>query len=244
MNYQELVDKCKKAYADKDLKMAYKYWEDIFNITDDNLNKIDKNDEIENYKIWHEHFKIMEQFTNDEVFDICDYGKRQAYREMEKERTYNILDKSIQCVDLFKSNKKMKYLDEFLEFYEWCIIKSDDEKKYNIYDLQTNEIIDSDENNGNKTLNEAILRIVDRALDYELDEHSECLDDEEYEKLLNSRYIKGLISIQDDFIERRTKELEKELEYEEKKLEYCGYSKEDLYYIENLKNEIEILGDR
>ena len=29
MNYQELVDKCKKAYADKDLKLAWQLWEEL-----------------------------------------------------------------------------------------------------------------------------------------------------------------------------------------------------------------------
>ena len=61
---------------------------------------------------------------------------------------------------------------------------------------------------------------------------------------LNSRYIKGLISIQDEFIERRTKELEKELEYEENKLEICAYGREELYHIEQLKYELEELGER
>ena len=48
-------------------------------------------------------------------------------------------------------------------------------------------------------LYETILRIVDRALDYELEE-TEYETDEDYEEALNSRYIKGLMSIQEEFI--------------------------------------------
>lgn len=209
MSYQELVDKCKKAYADKDMNKADELWCDIHDLLSKNLDEFDKNDEENRYKCYQEFHDYMQQFTDEEVYNITDYGKQKAYRQMELERTYNILDKSIKCSELFKSNKKMKYLDDFISFYEWCILESEDTKGlYNIYDLQTNEIIDYDENNGNKTKVETILRLVDKALCYELDEHCEDLDDEEYEKYVNSRYIKGLINIQDEFTERRTKEIE------------------------------------
>lgn len=244
MNYQELVDKCKKAYADKDINKALEYWCDIHDLLDNKLNEFDKYDDENRHKCYQEYYNFMQQFTDDEVYTITDYGKEKAYRQMEREKTYSYLDKSIKCSELYKSNKKMKYLDDFISFYEWCILESDDIKGlYNIYDLQTNRIIDDDENNGNKTKVETILRLVDRALDYELDE-VEYETDEDYEKALNSRYIKGLISIQDEFIERRTKELEKELEYEENKLEICAYGREELYHIEHLKYELDELGDR
>ena len=248
MNYQELVNVCKKAYADKDMGLAYKFWCDIHDILDKKLDEVEKYDDENRHKCYQEFHDFMQQFTDDEVFGITDYGKEKAYRQMELERTYNILDKSIKCSELFKSNKKMKYLDEFLEFYEWCILKSDDnENLYNIYDLQTNRIIDTDyyddDENENKTKVATILRIVDRALDYELDE-VEYETDEDYEKALNSRYIKGLMSIQNEFVDRRIKELEKELEYEEKKIEVCAYGKSDLYHIEHLKYLIDELGDR
>lgn len=244
MSYQELVNVCKKAYADKDMNLAYKFWCDIHDILDKKLDEFDKYDEENRFKCYKEFQDYMKQFTDDEVYRITDYSKQKAYRQMEIEKTYNILDKSIKCSELYKSSKKMKYLDDFISFYEWCILESDDIKGlYNIYDLQTNRIIDDDENNGNKTKVETILRLVDRALDYELDE-VEYDTDEDYENALNSRYIKGLISIQDEFIEKRTKELEKEIEYEERKLEYCAYGKSDLYHIEHLKWKLEQLGDR
>lgn len=244
MNYQELVNACKKAYADKDMNKALELWCDIHDLLNKNLDEFDKYDEENRHKCYQEFHDYMQQFTDDEVYTITDYGKAKAYRQMEIEKTYSILDKSISCSELYKSNKKMKYLDNFMSFYEWCILESEDTKGlYNIYDLQTNEIIDSDENNGNKTKVETILRLVDKALDYELDE-VEYETDEDYEKTLNSRYIKGLISIQDEFIERRTKELEKELEYEENKLEICAYGREELYHIEQLKYELEELGER
>jgi len=185
----------------------------------------------------------MQQFTDDEVYTITDYGKEKAYRQMERERIYNILDKSISYSKLDEM-KEMNSLDDFLSFYEWCVLKSeDDDNLYNIYDLQTNEIVDDDENNGNKTLNETILRLVDKALDYELDER-EYETDEEYEDYVATDYIQDLISIQDEFIERRKEELEKELEYEEKRIEVCAYGKSDLYHIEHLKYKLDELGDR
>ena len=245
MNYQELVNACKKAYADKDMNKANELWCAIHDLLDKNLNEFDKYDDENRHKCYQEFHDYMQQFTDDEVYSITDYGKAKAYRQMEIERTYSILDKSISCSELYKSNKKMKYLDDFISFYEWCILESEDTKGlYNIYDLQTNEIIDEDENNGNKTKVETILRLVDKALCYELEEHCEDLDDEEYEKYINSRYIKGLMSIQDEFIERRTKELEKEIEYEERRLDYCAYGKSDLYHIEHLKWKLDRLGDR
>lgn len=244
MNYQEIVNACKKAYADKDMNKALEYWEKMYDLLDEKKSKFDKTDEKNIYACFSEFDSYMKQFTDDEVYSITDYGKAKAYRQMELEKTYNILDKSISCSELYKSNKKMKYLDDFISFYEWCILESEDTNGlYYIYDLQTNEVVDEDENNGNKTKVETILRLVDKALCYELDE-VEYETDEDYEKALNSRYIKGLISIQDEFIERRTKELEKEIEYEEKRLDYCAYGKSDLYHIEHLKWKLDRLGDR
>ena len=37
MNYQELVNKCKKAYKDNILGLSYKYWCDIHDILDKKL---------------------------------------------------------------------------------------------------------------------------------------------------------------------------------------------------------------
>lgn len=243
MNYQELVDKCKKAYIDKDMNLAYKFWCDIHDLLQEKLDKFDKYDDENRHKCYQEFHDFMQQFADDEVYKITDYGKEKAYRQMELERTYNILDKSIKCSEL-DDMKEMKSLDDFLSFYEWCILKSENNDYfYNIYDLQTNEIIDSDENNGDKTLNETILRLVDKALCYELDER-EYETDEEYEEYVATDYIQDLIAIQDEFIDRRKEELEKELNYEERRIEVCGYGKSDLYHIEHLKYEIEKLGER
>ena len=243
MNYQELVDKCKKAYIDKDMNLTYKFWCDIHDLLDKNLDEFDKYDEENRHKCYQEFHDYMQQFTDDEVYKITDYGKEKAYRQMEYERAYNILDKSIKCSEL-DDMKEMKSLDDFLSFYEWCILKSENNDYfYNIYDLQTNEIIDSDENNGDKTLNETILRLVDKALCYELDER-EYETDEEYEEYVATDYIQDLVAIQDEFIDRRKEELEKELNYEERRIEVCGYGKSDLYHIEHLKYEIEKLGER
>ena len=44
-----------------------------------------------------------------------------------------------------------------------------------------------------------------------------------------------------ELIEEEIERLEKEIDYEERKLEVCGYGKEDLYYIEELENDLEQL---
>lgn len=243
MNYQNLVDKCKKAYKEKDLTSAYEFWGKIYDILDERLNKFDIENDEERNKCYQEFNKYMKQFTDDEVYTITDYGKQQAYRKMELEKTYNILDKSISLYELTKK-EEMKALEDFVSFYEWCILKRETEKdKYNIYDLQTNEIIDNDENNGNKTLCETILRLVDKALDYELNE-KEFETDEEYNKYYESDYIQDLLSIQEDYIYERKNELEKQVKYEEEKLKCCAYGKNDLYYIESLYDEIDELQER
>lgn len=245
MEYQNLIKLCKQTYNKKDLSSAYKYWEMIYEVLDKKLNNIDINNEEERFKCYKEYNDYMKQFTDDEVYTITDYGKQQAYKKMELEKTYNILDKSISLYELTKK-EEMKALEDFMSFYEWCILKSEtDEDKYNIYDLQTNCIIDEDEENkGNKTLNETIVRLVDRALDYELYEGSENLDDEEYEELMNSKYIKDLYKIQEDYYEELKEELTKELEYLEKRLDCCAYGKSDLQEIENLKWKINNLESR
>jgi len=240
MEYQELVNKCREEYYKSDLASAYKYWEEMFNVLDE---KINANESKDNYNIFCEFNEYMKQFTNDEVYKITDYGKQRAYRKMELERTYNILDKSVKCVDLVKNNDKMKYLDEFLNFYEWCILKSEDKKGfYNIYDLQTNEIIDSysETNEKDKTLNETILRLVNKALCYELDER-EYETDEEYDEYYNSQYIQALLGIQEEYTELVKEDLQKELDYQEKRIEVCGYGKSDLHNIEHLKWRIDNL---
>lgn len=240
MNYQELVNKCKQAYKENDLTSAYEFWKKIYNVLDEKLSQFDINNDNERYKCYEEFNKYISQFDNQEVYDITDYGKQKAYKQLEVEKTYNMLDKSFKCSDLVKSNKKMKYLDDFANFYEWCILKSEDEDyKYNIYDLQTNEIIDCLEDK-NKTLNETILRIVDKALDYELNER-EYETDEEYNKFIKTRYIKGLMSIQEEYLEKCKKELDKEIEYQEKRLDNCAYGKSDLYYLEHLKYKRDFL---
>lgn len=42
-------------------------------------------------------------------------------------------------------------------------------------------------------------------------------------------------------IENEINRLEKEISYEEKKLKICGYGKSDLYYIEELEEDLEDL---
>lgn len=82
MKYQTLVNECKKAFKSNDLKGAYKYWCDIHDILDKKLDKIDRYDDNSRYKCYQEFHDYMEQFSDDEVYTICDYGKRIEYAKM------------------------------------------------------------------------------------------------------------------------------------------------------------------
>lgn len=177
MNYQELIDACKNAYAEKSLNGAYRYWEKIHNLLTSKLDVCQNEKErFETYKEFHQY---MEQFTDDEVYDITDYGKARAYRQMEIERSSSMNYKSLYALT---KDENMKVLDDFLEFYEWGVVDSDDEKgKYCIYDIQTGEYLDTDENDGNMTLEQVITRIVGRVIDYDRNEREwddECVDDD------------------------------------------------------------------
>lgn len=197
MEYQNLIKLCKQAYSKKDLSSAYKYWEMIYEVLDKKLNNIDINNEEERFKCYEEYNSYMKQFTDKEVYDITDYGKAKAYRQMEVERTHNILDESISLYELTK-DEKMKSLDEFLNFYEWCIIKSETNKgKYEIYDLQLDSVLDDED----KTLKETIIRVVDMAVDNEVNNRAFATDEERAE-YIDTDYVQDLLRIQREYEEK------------------------------------------
>lgn len=194
MEYQNLVELCKQAYSKKDLSSAYKYWEMIYEVLDKKLSKIDINNEEDRFKCYEEYNSYMKQFTDKEVYDITDYGKAKAYRQMELERTYNILNESVKLYDLTK-DEKMKSLDSFLNLYEYCILKSEtNDDKYEIYDLQLDSVLDDED----KTLKETITRVVDMAVDYEVN-NGEFITDEEGIEYINTDYVQDLLKIQREY---------------------------------------------
>ena len=65
---QNLVDKCKQAYANKNLEEAGKYWGKIYDVVPSPSEHID-------FKL---HQNYMKQFTNEEVYGITDYLKKKA----------------------------------------------------------------------------------------------------------------------------------------------------------------------
>lgn len=197
MEYQNLVKLCKQAYSKKDLSSAYKYWEMIYEVLDKKLNNIDINNKEERFKCYEEYNNYMKQFTNKEVYDITDYGKAKAYRQMEIERTHNILNESVKLYDLIK-DEKMKSLDSFLDLYEYCILKSETNNgKYEIYDLQLNSVLDDED----KTLKETITRVVDMAVDNEVN-NGEFSTDEERKEYIDSDYVQDLLAIQREYEEK------------------------------------------
>ena len=74
--YQELVNKCKQAYKDKNLRNAWKYWEEIYNISDKKLDNLDLTDDKQRLDVLKECQKYINQFTDDEVYEITNYGKK------------------------------------------------------------------------------------------------------------------------------------------------------------------------
>lgn len=197
MEYQNLIKLCKQAYSKKDLSSAYKYWEMIYEGLDKKLNNIDINNEEERFKCYEEYNSYMKQFTNKEVYDITDYGKAKAYRQMEVERTHNILNESVKLYDLTK-DEKMKTLDSFLEMYEYCILKSETNKgKYEIYDLQLDSVLDDED----KTLKETIIRVVDMAVDNEVNNRVFTTDEERAE-YIDTDYVQDLLRIQREYEEK------------------------------------------
>lgn len=72
----------------------------------------------------------------------------------------------------------------------------------------------------------------------------ECI----YELLQNDSDIDVVVENLTDLwyndIENRIKELKVEIEYEENKLDCCGFGTSDLMYIESLKNELHELNNR
>ena len=126
MNYQELVNKCKKAYKDNILGLSYKYWCDIHDILDKRLSEFDLYDDENRYKCYQEFNNYIKQFTDEEVFRITDYGKQKAYREMEREK----YDLQTNCI----IDDESKTLDEVINRvvgravdYETNEVECDDE---------------------------------------------------------------------------------------------------------------------
>lgn len=82
MKYQKLIDLCKGAYNSGDLSSAWEYWKMIYGLLDRKLSKIDKGDQTKITEFFNEYHSYMEQFTDEEVYDITDYGKEQYNLKM------------------------------------------------------------------------------------------------------------------------------------------------------------------
>lgn len=199
MMYQETIDKCKKAYKEHNLKMAYDYWVQMYNILEEKLKNV--NSETERQNLYREQFKYMEQFTDNEVYDITDYGKEKAYKDMFRSQFEDLLlqDMNEDC--------NLEILDDFCEFYEWQPVKT--ENGFNILDLQLNKIVEEEDY---KTLGELINRIVGRAIDYFSDEvdWDEAQDVMGYGMELYSiaKKYKNGTKWEDDWLENFKKDLE------------------------------------
>ena len=79
--YQELIDKCRKAYKDKKIAVAYHCWEQIHELLSNKIEEC-KEDGKQMRKVYAEYYNSINQIPNQEMYDITDYGKEQAYSQM------------------------------------------------------------------------------------------------------------------------------------------------------------------
>ena len=86
--YQELIDKCRQAYKDKNIAVAYHYWEEIHELLSKKLDECGE-DQNKRWKVYAEYHDSINQIPNQEVYDITDYGKKIAYEQMFKEQFKN-----------------------------------------------------------------------------------------------------------------------------------------------------------
>lgn len=163
--YQEIIDKCRQAYKEHNLKLAYEYWGKMFEVFNGKLEK--SKDTKETQKLYDEFFEYTKQVPDNEVYDITDYGKEQAYRQMEEEKY-----EPIYLNDL-SNGFDLDTLQEFCDFYEWRPVKTDN--GFNIFDLQLSALVEEEDY---KTFSELVNRIVGRAIDYFSDEQNWEEDDQ------------------------------------------------------------------
>lgn len=86
--YQELIDKCKQAYKDNNIVSAYNYWVQINELLSNKLEDC-KEGEEQRWKVYTEYYNSINQISNQEVYNITDYGKKIAHEQMFKEKLIN-----------------------------------------------------------------------------------------------------------------------------------------------------------
>ena len=163
--YQELIDKCRQAYKEHDLKLAYDYWEQIHELLSNKLEEC-KEDGEQRWQVYAEYYDNIMQISNQEVYDITDYGKEQAYSQMFRERYPRV------NLSKMSGGENLEVLENFCDFYDWLPIKT--ENGFNIADLQTEQLIAEEDY---QTFSELVNRIVGRAIDYFRDEQEWENDD-------------------------------------------------------------------
>ena len=164
--YQELIDKCRQAYKDKKIAVAYHYWEEIHELLSKKLDECGE-DQNKKWKIYAEYHDSIMQISNQEVYDIADYGKKIAYEQMFREKFENI------NLSNMSGGEDLEVLENFCDFYEWQPVNTGN--GFNILDLQLNQLVEDEDY---QTFNELVNRIVGRAIDYFRDEQEWENDDD------------------------------------------------------------------
>lgn len=227
LDYEKLVKELKEDFKNKDIKSANSKYEKMGLICNLKLD-LYRDDDKEHFEIFTEYNSYINMLSNEELYTITDYGKEQAYKEMEQKKEYYTLKE-------LTNNDLLGKLDNFMNFYEWEIIKSDKQDKYNINDLQTNELVSAyinDKEEYDLTLTQVIDRVIGTALDYELD--SERFEDSEYLTDEDLQYYKDLLEIgkqysnDKEWLEYKQEQLDNIIENNNKWLcVKCGKVKEE-----------------
>ena len=164
--YQELIDKCRQAYKDKNIVVAYHYWEGIHELLSKKLDECGE-DQNKRWEIYAEYHDSIMQIPNQEVYDITDYGKKIAYEQMFREKFENI------NLSKMSGGEDLAVLENFCDFYEWQPVNTG--SGFNILDLQLNQLVEDEDY---QTFSELVNRIVGRAIDYFRDEQEWENDDD------------------------------------------------------------------
>ena len=164
--YQELISKCKQAYKEHDLRLAYTYWVQMHEILSRKIEEVENIKDLSSVElklkkrdIYFEFFDCIEQFSNNEVYDITDWGKEIEYSREVRDRYENI------SLSTLVNDNTLKILEDFCDFYEWLPVKIG--SGYNILDLQLDELVEEEDY---QTPKELVNRIVGKAIDYFRDE--------------------------------------------------------------------------
>ena len=80
LKYKYIMSRCKDAYRKGDMEKAYHYWCGMYDELERREKRYDYYDD-DWIEVHREFNNYMSKFTNQEVYEITDYGKEKYYKE-------------------------------------------------------------------------------------------------------------------------------------------------------------------